>query len=85
MPPRKWRYLGAAFEGESVTMFDQRMKTDTGHVSTYKFKIIASKIGGDVKQVYNKPEPFAITQPSSSLSYALGFNNFYDKYIRSIP
>jgi hypothetical protein len=85
VPPRKWRYLGVTFQGESVGMYDQRMKTDTGHVSTYKFKIMASKLGGDVKQVYDKPEPFAVTQPSSALFYAMGINNFYDKYIRSIP
>jgi len=67
-----------------MEMFDQRVRADTGYVSTYKFRIMSSKIGGDVKQVYDKPEPFALTQPSSSLSYAMGFKNFYDTYIGGV-
>lgn len=76
VPPRKWRYLGVNFEGESTLMLDRQMRVDTGYVSTFRFKIMDSTIGGDVEQVFKRPEPFAVKQPFD----IFGDGRFYSRY-----
>lgn len=78
VPPGKWRYLGVTFKGETTLMIDQRMMVDTGYVSTVRFRIMDSIIGGDVTQVFRKPEPFAKKQPFNI--FPVSNSRFYSTY-----
>ena len=84
IPPNKWRYLGVDFEGKSqIVVNNEQPEYMYWEEKMYKFKIIDSKPGGDVKQYLTNPMPFEKEQPKpSNLGAAFKgyFEHFYDTY-----
>ena len=63
------------FEGIGTYMLGKEMRIDTGHVSTFKVKMLSFKAGGNVKQMIQEPEPFNKHGGFGSTAMALGARN----------
>lgn len=56
-------------------MLGKEMRIDTGHVSTFRIKMLSCKVGGDAKQMIREPEPFKKDGGFGSIAMTLEARN----------
>lgn len=87
IPPRTWRWVGENFCGESTTTMSKEKNTrvETGFEKKFRYKIISAKVGGNVNQMYNEPDPFN-KEGKTNMSMQLAmFGHASNSYFGKLP